>query len=319
MKLPGFLDPVEWVLLGFIAAFGLSYGGMRLLWAGVGASGMTRGLVLAAPAAALAITFAAIGQPGMGVALCMAAAVLMLTLGTGVAAVGRADYDYTIDRTTPPTLRLIAPLAACACAIGFHGDLTLTHLVALAVIGGLTIWSAWPGMTAGGQWAFKKIAVASGVMALAVVLIVFAATLFQSAAGAMVVTPLVVLLASPALLLPLMGLLSSESRAGHFASAGDTVSGFIMATLGFAMPLTIAVGMIRNAGIGYFHIATFAQTNVMMPVATWRIDSLLLLVTSVILMPGVTGKMRLGRVEGIFLVGLYLAYAAIASRSGLAG
>ena len=50
----GGLDTVQGVLLCFVGAFALSYGAMRMLWTGIGASGLARGLVLAAPVTALA-------------------------------------------------------------------------------------------------------------------------------------------------------------------------------------------------------------------------------------------------------------------------
>jgi len=324
------LDTVQGVLLCFVGAFALSYGAVRMLWNGIGANGLTRGLVLAAPVTALAILFAAVGQASTGIALCMAASVLMITLGNGVAAVGRDDADYAANVTTPTSLRLILLPIAAACAVGFHGTITSSHLVALAVVGGLTLWSTVPELSGGGQWSGGKIGGGVLLLAAAIVLILFAAGRFQSVAGAMVVTPLVVLLAAPALLLSCMGLLSTESAEGNYASAGDTVGGFAIGCIAVALPLTAAFGFLRSALLplanrwaatltaGWEHGPIhFSKAAVLMPVATWRIDSLLLLAVALLLTPVSVGRLRLGKAEGCFLIALYLAYAAVASRSGL--
>ena len=313
--MPDAFNSIEAVLLCFIAAFGLSYAGMRLLWTGVGAGGVLRGFVLAAPVVALSVLFSLVGQPGAAIAVCLAAAVLMLTLGTGVAATGRGE-DLNYESATPTAIRFVLPLAAAACAAGFNGRLTLVHLLVLAVVGGMTAWSALPLVSAGGVWNAGKIVTAAVLLATAVGLIALAGRQFQTLAGAAVVTPLVVLLAAPALLLPLMGLLSTETAMSHFASAGDTIAGFVIATVGVAMPLSLGTGLLRMAVVQRF-LPGWPKHVPMMPVATWRIDSLLLLTVAALLSPGVAGKLRLGKVEGVFLIALYLAYAAVASRTGL--
>jgi Ca2+/Na+ antiporter len=53
-----------------------------------------------------------------------------------------------------------------------------------------------------------------------------------------------------------------------------------------------------------------------MPLSTWRVDSVLLVVASVMLLPIGAGRFRLSRVEGIAFILLYLAYAAVATRTG---
>jgi len=108
------------------------------------------------------------------------------------------------------------------------------------------------------------------------------------------------------------------------------VGGFVIACVAVALPLTVTFGFLRTAVLPLVNRwaaaltagwengpIQFSKAAVMMPVATWRIDSLLLLAVAVLMTPVSIGRLRLGKLEGCFLIVLYLAYAAVASRSGL--
>jgi hypothetical protein len=58
-----------------------------------------------------------------------------------------------------------------------------------------------------------------------------------------------------------------------------------------------------------------------MPVPTWRIDSLLLVVISLYLVPAGFGRARVGRTDGYFLVavGVVFLLATVATLSRLLG
>ena len=329
------LDPVQTSLLLLVAAAVVLYAGVRLLWAAVPSAGLWRGAAVAVPVIVLAVQQTA-GSPGTGVALLVGAGVLAMTLGLGVAMLDlpEAATPGVPAGAASPVVRTLLPLAAVVCLAGFHGELSLKIAAAIAVVGGLSLWSASGERTVVPTNAAPVAAGVPAAVLLAggLVLLTVATSHFRSAAGNAAVTPVVVLLTVPAALLAMVGLLAAEARRHAPQTPLETVTGFTLACLGVGLPLAIAVGhgWPKAVALAGRVVPRFASTQpatqpfggmaVLMPLATWRIDSVLLLVVAALLVPVGTGRLRLGKPEGTLLILLYLAYAAVATRAGtLAG
>ena len=293
------------------------YAGMRVLWVGAPGRGMLRGVALAIPIIGLAVYFASTGSSGMAIALLLSCSVFMTTLVIGAWAANSAIPDAA-DLSS---LRWLAPLCLVTCLIGFHGELSLIDAGAVLVTAGLIAWSVAEGRS---RATLKPAALAFASLPILVGgawLIVVAAERFQSASGAGVVTPIVVLMIAPASLLALVGVAAKQGADAQIDRPIDTVVGFVIACLGFGQAIVIVTATL----VAKFSTATTQPSSgpssvVLMPVATWRVDSVLLVVLSILFFPVGTGRFKLGRFEGIALVVLYLIYARIAVRTGsLAG
>lgn len=323
------------LVLIVLAALGL-YVGVRLLWAAVPWAGLWRGVVMATPVIGLAL-YHTPSAPGVAVATLISAAVLALTLGLGVS---------TIDLPVPeadgsPTLRTLLPLVAVTCLLGFHGELEWWHAAALAAVGGLTLWSADGERRTRRGPATPILALPAAVLiAAGLVGLLWGVTLFTSLGRASGYTPVIVLLTVPAVLLALLGLLTSEAREHLPETPHETVVGVAIACLGIGLPIVILAALGFEA-IAWKSMAISPPTHslatqpvmsaivsatqpatpppVIMPLATWRIDAVLLVVVAVLLLPIGFGRFKIGRAEGAWLIVLYLAYAAVSTRAVTGG
>lgn len=321
------LDPIQLSLILLAGGALVMYLGLRLLWAAVPSIGLWRGVVVGLPLIVLALVQAT-WAPGAAVALLVAAAVLVLTLGLGVSTI-----DLPAGQSgASPVLRCLLPLAATACLAGFHGELTWLISAGLLAVGVLTLWTAddlRQHARVPAKWLFAVPAVL--LFPFGMWLLLGAADVFRHASGSAASTPVVVLLIAPACLLALLGLLTAEARNHTPETPHETAAGLAIVCLGIGVPLVALLGRAWPMAVHALSdrvpkLASLAATqpadvpHVAMPLATWRVDTVLLVVVSVILLPVGTGRFRLGKIEGVALILLYLAYAAVATRTGaLAG
>ncbi len=318
-----FTDPIILSLFYLLGGTVFAYVGLRFLWRGIGDAGIFRGALLGLPVIGVAGAFVAMGFGGMSIALLCTASVLMLTLGLGVSAAS----TFSNDGISAPSLRLLMPPAACVFVIGFQGELTLAHALAIAVIAGLALWSAPRPIPAASRTTEAIIPLIIGIVITigGAILVTRGAGIFMRGVSSIVVTPVVVLLVAPAMLLSLLGLLATEARRGGGSSAIDTVSGFVIACLGGSALVIVIAHLMRAVAVRTAATMlpstqpTTAPSDVaalVIPMATWRVDSVLLVVLSALLIPVGTGHIRLGKVEGLALIGLYLLYASVATHTG---
>lgn len=315
-------NPLTLSLLVLSVAVVVLYAGSRLLWASVSSTGLWRGVVMATPLIVLGVVLSAWSPPS-AVALMVSSAVLAMTLGLGV-----STLDISPDEAeASPLLRLPLPLIAVVCLAGFHGELSWPVLVAIVVVGGLTLWSADGDRLRHAVPAKAWLAWPAAVLLMTGLIAVAAATLlFRRASGSGAGTPVTVLLTTPAVCLALLGLLTAEAKEVRPQMPQETAVGVAIAALGFGLPLVVLASHVTRPLFNRFAsgsetLARVAATQpadapVWMPVSTWRVDSVLLLVVSILLLPFAAGRMKLGRAEGMALVVLFLAYAAVATRTG---
>jgi sodium/calcium exchanger protein len=111
----------------------------------------------------------------------------------------------------------------------------------------------------------------------------------------------------PLLALPLIVSCSSLAQ-GQFAwSATSTLVGVVMLNLCLLLPLVI---LLRYPVETYGqNVAAMAQVPpLVFPLVTWRVDNVILLLLAFILLPAALERWRLGRAEGLTLLGFYVVY-----------
>lgn len=328
-----FSDPLNACFTYLVIGALVAYAGMRVLWHGLGTGGVMRGAGLALPIVAVAIAFTVMGFGGLSIAILCTASVMMLTLGLGVTAAGASSAEGVAS----PSLRLVAPLAACTFIVGFSGELSIIHAIAIGVVALLALWSApRPVVSAGTGSQLRSIPLALGIIIAlgGAGIIVMAAYVFITRVSNITGTPITVIMA-PALLLSVLGLFAHEARRGAGDSAIDATSSFVVTCLGGQALTILLAHLLRTSSMADLiersteHVTVPSTTQaqravdavssvpaIVMPMATWRVDSVLLVVVSTLLIPVGTGHLRLGRIEGFGLIFLYLFYASVAMHAG---
>lgn len=300
------------------------YIGTHVLWRGFGAHrpvyAMSRGALLGLPIVLIALWLTLQSRAGLGVSVLMTASVVMVTLVLGVSAMSAPDDDGLAS----PSLRLLVPIAAAVFIAGMSGELRLSHALLIGVVTTAMLLSRQ------GEAVTGTSRVASGPIWLSVICLVAGAIILSRAVDALVKLPIVPLVAPvivPLAILAAVGLLVGDVHARSNAAVIDTVVGCVIGLLGVGLPLVIMTGTLAaplNADLDRSYAAvglapsltTTAPTApptsapagvpeaplITMPLATWRIDAVLLVVLAGLLFPAGMGKASLGRVEGMFLV-----------------
>lgn len=294
------------------------YVATHLLWRGLGGHtggrGFLRGVILALPVMAIAAWFGTAGAGGVGVAVMLTGCVLMLTLVVGACAMS----DPHEGTTTGPALGLVAPLAAATFVIGFTGELQYSHALALLVLGVVLVWAKPKPVVIGEPGALHPQLLVFGAVLL------LAGTIGMIFAGSQLVhltmTPMAGPILLPLILLAAIGLLVGDVHHAQGASAAETCGGFVVTLLGFGMPLVI---LLSRAVAPWIHPTTAPATDlagtppIIMPWASWRVDAVVLLIVSLLLLPVASGRIRLARLEGLLLViacVMYMAISVVAAR-----
>ncbi|MBC7784430.1 MAG: hypothetical protein H7144_11380 [Burkholderiales bacterium] len=301
------------------------YIGTHVLWRGFGAHrpvyALSRGALLGLPIVLIALWLTLQSHAGLGVSVLMTASVVMVTLVLGVSAMSAPDDDGLAS----PSLRLLVPIAAAVFIAGMSGELRLSHALLIGVVTSAMLLSRPRDEVVTGT---RR--VGSGHIWLGVICLIAGAIILSQAVDALVKLPIVPLVAPvivPLTILAAVGLLVGDVHARSNAAVIDTVVGCVIGLLGVGLPLVILTGTLaaplyadldRSYAVLELApgLATTAPTApptsapagvpeaplITMPLATWRIDAVLLVVLAGLLFPAGMGKASLGRVEGMFLV-----------------
>jgi Ca2+/Na+ antiporter len=136
-------------------------------------------------------------------------------------------------------------------------------------------------------------------------------------------SPVVALLA-PILVLPMLSggaALANQQRANIAATMGV---GVVLLNLCLLLPVIILIRkplqeLHRNLD-GRFPLRfdlIAGNSSLVFSWVTWRVDNVVLLVLAFILIPAALGRWRLGRAEGVTLIGLYAVYVIMESAAGM--
>lgn len=293
------------------------------------------GLIGAVPTALVAVIAAWRGRPEIALGVLLATSVGLLTLVLGILTLIGAPRDEARLRRL---WALVLPCALILLLIGFRGQLDRFHGFIL-LVQAVPIFLLWlePSSDSSvsricrvdsqrrrGRWVIVLLGLGvAWVGALAAV----QATIDYSAwlrlpSGALVAT----LMIAPALVLPIIGVTGPLAQGARYTSAVTMLVAIVLVNLCVAIPLVIGVWEVRNMVIDpAAHRIDAAMTTttehvdhrptskpvLVFPMSTWRVDTVLLVIVGLLLLPVAMGLWPLGRVEGVALILGYVAYVGI--------
>ena len=297
------------------------------------------------PIAVTAVVAVQLRKPEIAVALAFSTSVAALSFVLGV-------LTYIAPMEAPPASRrawpFVLPAALLALVAGFSGQFTWVHALAMLVFGG-AVYSAWREATARGEAeaVVDAVAAAEGgdvpavarrpawvlfaelllAVALAVVGGWAAVTLASRAAATvpLVSTRLVtVAVLTPLLCTPMLTSVAPERAAAHTASMASTLVALALLNLCGLLPLltvlwhlqggATSAASVADAGLSHYVLSMTANAPPMpFPLATWRIDAVVLTVLGLAMVPVALGRWELGRWEAVGLVTGYALYLAISA------
>ncbi|MGA3066751.1 MAG: hypothetical protein ABSF29_07890 [Tepidisphaeraceae bacterium] len=261
-----------------------------------------RALACWIPIAAAAIAAALLQRADLAVSIIFCTSVAGLSLVQGcVLLIAPDDPTSTaFHRVWPFAL----PVALMTLLAGFATKLNWTHAAILLCEGGALLL-AWMQVSAEAQSAdhpredrsgalnsllWSGLAILGSIAALAGTLQV-SSPLPYSASSIVVLAIL-----GPLLLLPLLFTASSLAYQHTPWEATTAAVGVVLLNLCLLLPAVILIGYCDgSAPLTY-------------PLITWRVDNVVLLLLSFILLPAALQRWRLGRAEGITLIGFYIVY-----------
>lgn len=293
-------DPVSLPVSLLAAAAILFYGASHLLWRQTGGHQaqypFVRGILLALPSILIAGWACWIGESSKSVALLTSGAVIFITLLLGI-----VSMSAPAGGISSSALKMLAPLSVGTLIIGLSGELRLIHAWSLLAMAVLLVW-AFPktpfgsqGQSSGRGWAYTVFLYLMGVIAMSIAV---------SKIVELPVLPLLGPVVVPLTVLGAIGLLVTDLQRGESLGedpAVQTICGGVLALLGIGLPLVIVLAHLTG-GTGPATTQPTGTPAVIMPLQAWRIDTVLLTVLSVILLPAGLGRFRLGRLEGVLLV-----------------
>ena len=241
----------------------------------------------------------------------------------------------------------VLPAAMILLLAGFSGRLSGMHALLLAVEG-LAILSLWnarsefdeidAGVTDSASRGTLRRAVEFALVILLALLASWAglrATLDVSRQIGLVSGGFVsALLVAPALVLPMIGSGMMLARANLYSGAVSASVGIVLLNLCFGLPLVIGVWYAKPLWAGRTErlVAMVTPANgqpttgpavaddasalapdpsVRFPISLWRVDTVVLIVLGLVLLPLAVGRWLPGKFEGVLLVCVYIIYMGL--------
>ena len=267
-------------------------------------------LSIVLPTAAAALLAAAAGRPGAGFATVYASAAAMLTLVLGLGLVTPADKGVA-QRKLPdpaPTAAALLPVVVAVLLSGFGSTFGLLDTILLGIVGGAALVPMWPTLKAKSvepEIARPLRAVQIGLAVLlataAALLVSVGSSQIDSRIGRDSLAIAATLLAAPMIALPVVGLITAQAAEGRRNECIAALASAASILLGLILPLTALVAIVRQASFD----------GVPVPLRLWRVDSVVLAVAAVLLLPTALRRWKPAGWEGLGLIGLFVAYLVV--------
>jgi Ca2+/Na+ antiporter len=300
------------------------------------------------PVVIVAMYAIAKGEPALALGVVFASSVAALSLVLGVVTLTTPPALIAVDARRK--WAFVLPAALLALLAGFRGELTLTHALAFAVEGLalLLLWRDRPANVLAAALPDPETAIETSGQAqtmrpgwLSPVQIVLA--LFLAALGAVgalwgahdlagkwnVAGPGIVatLLLGPSLVLPMVGSGTMLAHRGQYTAAISMLVGFVLLNLCALLPALIVTWHLTHAtaasaasaGTPLATAAAYVQgmfahdPPLIYSMSVWRVDTVVLLVVGVFLLPVSIGRWMPGKIEAAALILGYVIYLAMAS------
>jgi Ca2+/Na+ antiporter len=303
------------------------------------------------PIAWSALLATAAGRAEIGVGIVFATSVAALGMVLGVLTCISHDTEGHAERAH--AWPFVVPAAILALLAGFSGGLTWWHALMLLGLGACvwsvwigrrheeqvaTVASVSPSdpaeasqspQRASTEWRITQfllsvlLAAAGGWLAYRATTVADDRT--RIATGGLIAAAVV----SPLLVLPMLGSGSIAAHHGRLPSAIAGIVGVVLLNLCALLPLVILTHYTRQVVVDWdkFHPAVAATTmattepvetlyqlrSVPFPLAVWRVDTTLLIVLGLLLIPVSLGRLTLRKPEGLALAIVYAVYLVIST------
>jgi Ca2+/Na+ antiporter len=248
----------------------------------------------------------------------------------------------------------VLPVALIALMAGFRGNIGWLSAAILALEGLalLLLWNErpekatsvehLPPMNFGRTILFIVALIAAAVASAAGVLAARGISNSLYLPGAALVTALML---APAMVLPMIGWGSTAAHEGRFDDVVTTLVGFVLINLCALLPLAAVLWIARPSAMAAMNtpapahvqattapgtssatapstaeaapeavVADAAPEFLPFPIAVWRVDTVLLIVVGLLLVPAALGRWTLATIEGCGLLLAYLAYMGLVAK-----
>lgn len=314
-----------------LAAAGALYGGARVATVAMAASDRstsgTRAAAGALPIAATALAAVVLHQPHIAVAVIFGSSVACLSLVLGLMTFMASQTRLPQSRRVWP---FIFPAALLTMMAGFSAHLTWLHAFMLLLLGG-AFWSVWQQETDAAGPAHPapgKQPRSLALLMLAIVLLVIGAALairgtLASSSHARGLSPatLAATVLSALLVLPTLGASSTVAQAGQWGEALTALVGTVLLNLCLLLPITIILWAFRSTW------PIHSAEDLLKPfdgasalpylAATWRIETVMLVVLGFALVPVSMGRWAVSKLESGLLVLGYAVYVIVLAVFGV--
>lgn len=249
-----------------------------------------------------------------------------------------------IVETATPQRRLwafVLPAALIALLAGFTGQLTIPH-AGILLLEGLAILLVWRGQPEDqvsvshdpnrrpAPRRALEFALATLLALLAAFAAARAATDMNRSLGLVSGGFVAAMMVSPALVLPMIGSGMAMARAGFYHSAVTVSVGIVLLNLCLGLPLVIAIWQARPMLESRANLLTATASTTVpatapipdassspaalrFPLPLWRVDTVILIVLGLVLLPLSVGRWMPGRGEGFLMIVGYIIYMGLAT------
>lgn len=285
------------------------------------------------PIAATVIAATLFGHPEIAVSVIFGTSVACLSLVLGLATYLAPLQNLPASRRVWP---FVLPAALLPFMAGFSGHISWWHALMMLGLGGavLSVWLQAPDAPTTPHEERPEPGIMSmailGAVALAAVgavLSVKGVILSSQYAQLLTAGTLAATILSPLLVLPTLGTASLVAQRGYAGQALSALVGTVLLNLCALLPLTAILWYVTSlhghgpdqaaAADGHGLLNPFAGLNGLpYAMATWRIETVMLVVLGFALTPVAMGRWVLGRLESVLLVVGYAAYLGIVAIFG---
>jgi Ca2+/Na+ antiporter len=287
------------------------------------------------PIAALVLLATLVGRPDLAVTTIFGTCVASLSLVLGLVSFAAGN------EAPPPNLRgpwsMVAPVAIILLLAGFAGHFDWFRAAVLPLYGLVTLY-VWLEQPRGAHSQARGVSTPLDFfklvqLALAVALAFIgawaalnAAEVMGSVAQFFTGTFLGAALIGPALVLPIIGNATEIAHRQHHRAIAALVL-MVLLNLCFLLPVTIALALLSSALSPLMGHALPSMSAVLAalqnvepvpyPLATWRVDTIFLIILGFMLIPLAAGRWTIGRGEALVLVLAYAVYLAMQAQHAI--
>jgi Ca2+/Na+ antiporter len=231
---------------------------------------------------------------GFGGVLSAVHAAMLIVLGACVMAVWRGEQNNSPSdppAAAPPLATIVTTTTTTATAAREPFRLAAYQFIVALGLGAAGAWLAYKAVTLADE---RTRVATSGLIAMAVI--------------------------SPLLVLPMLGTGAIAAHHGRSERATAAIIGIVLLNLFLLLPLVILAHYVNQATHALRSVPAPPLGEVVealrpmpFPLAVWRVDTVLLIVLGLMLVPVSLGRWTLRRVEGLVLTLLYAAYLIIST------